>query len=48
MEFELPSGQRKAGVCVNGEEGGPGSEAYQVLQALEVPQPPKGTDKTVY
>ena len=48
VEFELPGGQRKAGVCVNGEEGGPGSEAYQVLQALEVPQPPKGTDKTVY
>ena len=52
VEFELPGGQRKAGVCVNGEEGGPGSEAYQVLQALgaklEVPQPPEGTDKTVY
>ena len=52
VEFELPGGQTKAGVCVNGEEGGPGSEAYQVLQALgaklEVPQPPEGTDKTVY
>lgn len=52
VEFELPGGQTKAGVCVNGEQGGPGSEAYQVLQALgaklEVPQPPEGTDKTVY
>ena len=28
VEFELPGGQRKAGVCVNGEHG---SEAYQVL-----------------
>ncbi len=52
VEFELPGGQRKAGVYVNGEEGGPGNEAYQGLQALgaklEVPQPPEGTDKTVY
>lgn len=52
VEFELPGGQTKAGVCVNGEEGGPGSEAYQVLQALgaklEAPQPPEGTTKTVY
>jgi len=52
VEFELPGGQTKAGVCVNGEEGGPGSEAYQVLQALgaklEAPQPPEGTNKTVY
>ena len=52
VEFELPGGQSKAGVCVNGEEGGSGSEAYLVLQALgaklEAPQPPDGTDKTVY
>lgn len=52
VEFELPGGQTKAGVCVNGEEGGPGSEAYQVLQALgaklEAPQPPEGTTRTVY
>ncbi len=52
VEFELPGGQTKAGVCVNGEEGGPGSEAYQVLQALgaklEAPQAPEGTTKTVY
>lgn len=52
VEFELPGGQTKAGVCVNGEQGGPGSEAYQVLQALgaklEVPQPPEGTTKTVH
>ncbi len=52
VEFELPGGQTKAGVCMNGEEGGPGSEAYQVLQALgaklEAPQPPEGTNKTVY
>ena len=33
VEFELPGGQRKAGVCVNGEQG---SEAHQVLQALGV------------
>ena len=48
MEFELPGGQTKAGVCVNGEEGGPGSEAYQVLKALEAPEAPDGSDKTVY
>jgi transposase len=44
VEFELPGGQRKAGVCVNGEHG---SEAYQVLQALgaklEAPQVADGT-----
>jgi len=52
VEFELPGGQTKAGVCVNGEQGGPGSEAYPVLQALgaklEAPQAPEGTTKTVY
>ena len=37
---------------MNGEEGGPGSEAYRVWQALgaklEVRQPLEGTDETVY
>ena len=52
VEFELPGGQTKTGVCVNGEEGGPNSEAYQVLKALgaklEAPQPPEDGDKIVY
>ena len=49
VEFELPGGQRKAGVCVN---DGEGSEAYQVLQALgaklEAPQVPEGVDPTIH
>ena len=44
VEFELPSGVRKTGVCVNGEDG---SEARRVLQALGAkleapPAPPSG------
>ena len=49
VEFELPGGQRKAGVCVNGEQG---SEAYQVLQALgvplEVPPAPESGDREIH
>ena len=52
VEFELPDGQTKTGVCVNGEEGGPNTEAHQVLAALgaklEAPQPPDGSCKIVY
>ncbi len=49
VEFELPGGQRKAGVCVNGKQG---SEAYQVLQALganlEAPRAPESGDSTIH
>ena len=49
VEFELPGGQRKAGVCVN---GGEASEARRVLRALgaqlEAPQPPEGVERTVH
>ena len=49
VEFELPGGKRKAGVCVN---GGEGSEARRVLRALgaklEAPQPPAGVKGTVH
>ena len=49
VEFELPGGQRKAGVCVN---GGEGSEARRVLRALgaqlEAPPPPEGVERTVH
>ena len=52
MEFELPGGTTKAGVCVNGDDGGHSSEARRVLQALgaklEVPQPAAGVDRTVH
>ena len=52
VEFELPGGKTKAGVCVNGDDGGHSSEARRVLQALgvklEAPQPPEGADSTVY
>ena len=45
-EFELPDGGRKAGVCVNGEEG---SETRKVLRALgarlEAPQPQEGAEQ---
>ena len=49
VEFELPGGKRKAGVCVN---GGEGSEARRVLRALgaklEAPRPPDGVEGTVH
>ena len=49
VEFELPGGKRKAGVCVN---GGESSEARRVLQALgaklEAPRPPDGVEDTVH
>ncbi len=52
VEFELPGGTTKAGVCVNGDDGGHSSEARRVLQALgvklEVPQPAAGVDRTVH
>ena len=52
VEFELPGGKYKAGVCVNGEEGGQSSEARRVLRALgaklEAPRPPEGVDRTVH
>ena len=52
VEFELPGGKTKAGVCVNGDDGGHSSEARRVLQALgaklEAPQPPEGAERTVY
>lgn len=45
VEFELPGGQRKAGVCVSGQYG---SEAYQVPQALGAKlEAPQGVDGTV-
>ena len=52
VEFEMPGRPRKAGICVNGEEGGHGNEARKVLRALgvalEAPQPPKtGTESSV-
>ncbi len=51
VEFEMPGRPRKAGICVNGEEGGHGNEARKVLRALgvalEAPQPPKtGTESS--
>ena len=49
VEFELPGGERKAGVCTN---GGEGSEARRVLRALgaklEAPRPPDGVEGTVH
>ena len=46
LQFELPAGGRKAGVCVNGEEG---SETRKVLRALgarlEAPQPQEGAEQ---
>ena len=49
VEFELPDGRRKTGVCVNGEDG---SEARQVLRALgaklEAPQPPEHAERIVH
>ena len=36
VEFEMPGRPRKAGICVNGEEGGHGNEARKVLRALGV------------
>ena len=45
---EMPGRPRKAGICVNGEEGGHGNEARKVLRALgvalEAPQPPENGD----
>ena len=51
VEFEMPGRPRKAGICVNGEEGGHGNEVRNVLRALgvalEAPQPPKmGTESS--
>ncbi len=52
VEFEMPGQPRKAGICVNGEEGGHGNEARKVLRALgvalEAPQPPQNGDRIVH
>ena len=52
VEFEMPGRPRKAGICVNGEEGGHGNEARKVLRALgvalEAPQPPQNGDRIVH
>ncbi len=52
VEFEMPGRPRKVGICVNGEEGGHGNEARQVLRALgvalEAPQPPQNGDRIVH
>ena len=52
VEFELPDGKTKAGVCVNGDDGGQSSEARRVLRALgaqlEAPQPAEGAARTVH
>ena len=52
VEFELPGGKTKAGVCVNGDDGGQSSEARRVLRALgaqlEAPQPAEGAARTVH
>ena len=52
VEFEMPGRPRKAGICVNGEEGGHGNEARKVLRALgvalEAPQHPENGDRIVH
>ena len=52
VEFEMPGRPPKAGICVNGEEGGHGNEARKVLRALgvalEAPQPPENGDRIVH
>ena len=52
MEFELPGGEGKAGVCMDGEEGGQGCEARKVLRELgaqmQAPKALEGAERIVH